>query len=119
MTYGIAAWAGLSWLERAGGARCVDNAAPTIVIHDSIGSFETTRDASCGTSPANRAERKIHRQGLDQAKPAPTSAATSISAAGLRCAMGLKIAREAPLATSPTGRSGCDDHHDPTDSTTA
>ena len=109
---------GASACASRAGRRC-DNEAPTIDIHDSIGRLDATRAASCGTSPANSAERKIQRQGRVQAKPAPTMPATSTRDQGLRCAIGLTTALEASFAICATGRIGWCDHHAVTDSITA
>ena len=99
--------------------RCCDNDAPTIDIQDSIGRLDTTRAASCGTSPAKSAERKIQRHGRVQANAAPTAVAASTSDHGLRCAMGLTTALDASFAMCATGRIGWCPHHDVTDSSTS
>ena len=81
-------------------------AALNIAIHDSSGSRETIREASCGTSPANSAERNIQRHGRLHTKHAPTAAAATTSAIGLCCAKGFTTAVDASLATCATGRNG-------------
>lgn len=88
-----------------GGRRRVSEAL-TIEIHDSIGKLETTRAASCGSRPANSAERRIQRHGRVQASAAPTTLAANTSDHGLRWAIGLTTAFDASLAMCATGRMG-------------
>ena len=101
-----------------GGPGC-DRTVPNIDIHDSIGRLDTTRDASCGTKPANKADRNIQRHGRLHTSAAPIPAAPSTSTNGLRLASGLMSALDASLATWATGLRGWFDHQDCTDSMTA